>query len=296
MIFVFVINGGLAACATMSFSIMPIHQAVLLAIIQGLTEFLPISSSAHLALAPWLLGWKDQGLAFDIALHFGTLLGVLFYFGRDWWRILLDGFGRRRSSPAEAAIPRHLLWMLAAGTVPVGISGLLLKDAAETVFRTPWVIGAMLILVGILMAWAERTARLSRQLHEVTWRDSLAIGIAQALAVVPGTSRSGITLVAGLFRGLDRPSAARFSFLLGTPAIAAAAADAFLDLYRAGGIPPGERAVFFSAMAVSAATGCAVVAWFLRFLRRRTLRFFVAYRIILGILILALAIFRRLAE
>ncbi len=275
---------------------MPIHQAVLLAIIQGLTEFLPISSSAHLALAPWLLGWKDQGLAFDIALHFGTLLGVLVYFARDWWRILLDGFGLRRSSPEEAAIPRHLLWMLAAGTVPVGIAGLLLKDAAETVFRTPWVIGTMLILVGILMAWAERTARFSRQLHDVTWRDSLSIGIAQALAVVPGTSRSGITLVAGLFRGLDRATAARFSFLLGTPAIAAAAADAFLDLYRAGGIPPGERAVFFSAMAVSAATGCAVIAWFLRFLRRRTLRFFVAYRIILGILIFALAIFRRLAE
>lgn len=275
---------------------MPIHQAVLLAVIQGLTEFLPISSSAHLALAPWLLGWKDQGLAFDIALHFGTLLGVFLYFAREWKQILLDGLGLANRAPAEDGIPRRMLWMLAAGTVPVGIAGLLLKDAAETVFRTPWVIGTMLILVGLLMGWAERRAQFHRTVGDVTWTDALAIGAAQALAVVPGTSRSGITLVAGLFRGLDRASAARFSFLLGTPAIAAAAADAFLDLYRAGGIPAGERAVFYSAMAVSAATGCAVIAWFLRFLRRRTLRFFVAYRVVFGILILALALFRRLAE
>lgn len=275
---------------------MPIHQAVLLAVIQGLTEFLPISSSAHLALAPWLLGWKDQGLAFDIALHFGTLLGVLLYFAREWKQILLDGLGLANRAPGEDGIPRRMLWMLAAGTVPVGIAGLLLKDAAETVFRTPWVIGTMLILVGLLMGWAERRAQFRRTVGDVTWTDALAIGAAQALAVVPGTSRSGITLVAGLFRGLDRASAARFSFLLGTPAIAAAAADAFLDLYRAGGIPAGERAVFYSAMAVSAATGCAVIAWFLRFLRRRTLRFFVAYRVVFGILILALALFRRLAE
>lgn len=275
---------------------MPIHQAVLLAVIQGLTEFLPISSSAHLALAPWLLGWKDQGLAFDIALHFGTLLGVLIYFAKDWVRITAAGLGIQRRTEGAEEIPRHMLWMLAAGTVPVGVAGLLLKDAAETVFRTPWVIGTMLILVGLLMGWAERRARFARTVGDVTWADALAVGAAQALAVVPGTSRSGITLVAGLFRGLDRASAARFSFLLGTPAIAAAAADAFLDLYRAGGIPEGERAVFYSAMAVSAATGCAVIAWFLRFLRHRTLRFFVAYRVVFGILILALAFFRRLAE
>jgi undecaprenyl-diphosphatase len=275
---------------------MPIHQAVLLAVIQGLTEFLPVSSSAHLALAPWLLGWKDQGLAFDIALHFGTLLAVLAYFARDWLHILRAGLGLGGENPGGEPYPRALLWMLAAGTIPVGVAGLLLKSAAETVFRTPWVIGSMLILVGVLMAAAERRARLGRQIRSVTWQDALFVGLAQALAVVPGTSRSGITLVAGLFRGLDRASAARFSFLLGTPAIGAAAADAFLDLYRAGGVPAGERAVFFSAMAVSAATGCAVIAWFLRFLQKKTLRFFIAYRVVFGILILALAFFRRLAE
>ncbi len=190
---------------------MPVHQAILLALIQGLTEFLPISSSAHLALAPWLLGWKDQGLAFDIALHFGTLLAVLLYFARDWWEILRAALGL---CPGSTAFPRPMLWMLAAATIPVGVAGLALKNYAETVFRTPWVIGTMLILVGLLMAWAERRPKPGRTLREVTWRDALAVGTAQALAVVPGTSRSGITLVAGLFRGLDRASAARFSFLL----------------------------------------------------------------------------------
>lgn len=280
----------------MSFPIMPIHQAVLLALVQGLTEFLPISSSAHLALAPWLLGWQDQGLSFDIALHFGTLLAVLIYFARDWSHIFAAAFHIRDIPEPERTGPRPMLWMLAAATIPVGLAGLLLKHAAETVFRTPWVIGFMLMTVGLLMAYAERTARLAKTIGRVSWADALTIGAAQALAVVPGTSRSGITITAGLLRGLDRASAARFSFLLSTPAIAAAAFDAFHDLYKSGGIPPGQHAVFFAGMTVSALSGCAVIAWFLRFLRTRTLRFFVAYRIAFGILIIALAIFRRLAE
>lgn len=277
----------------MSFSIMPIHQAVILAILQGFTEFLPISSSAHLALAPWLLGWQDQGLTFDIALHFGTLLAVLIYFFRDLLQLTLAGFGINAGNDPELRENRSLFWMLVAGTIPVGVAGLLLKHAAETTFRTPWVIGAMLIVVGVLMGYAERVARLHKRVSHVSWADALAIGGAQALAVVPGTSRSGITITAGLFRGLDRESAARFSFLLSTPAIAAAALDAFYDLYKAGGIPAGQHGVFFSGMLVSAITGCICIALFLRFLRNQTLRFFVVYRIVFGILILALAFFRR---
>lgn len=277
----------------MSFSIMPIHQAVILAILQGITEFLPISSSAHLALAPWLLGWNDQGLTFDIALHFGTLLAVLIYFFRDLLQVTLSGFGLKAGTDPELRDNRGLLWMLLAGTFPVGIAGLLLKHTAETTFRTPWVIGFMLISVGLLMAFAERTARLHKRVSHVSWYDALTIGCAQALAVVPGTSRSGITITAGLFRGLDRESAARFSFLLSTPAIGAAALDAFYDLYKAGGIEPGQYGVFFAGMATSALTGCLCIALFLRFLRSRTLRFFIVYRIVFGILILALAFFRR---
>jgi len=269
------------------------HQAIVLAILQGLTEFLPISSSAHLALAPWLLGWPDQGLTFDIAMHFGTLLAVLIYFFRDWVQVIGAGFGLKTGTDPDLRENGKLLWMIAAATIPVGVAGLLLKHTAETTFRTPWVIGGMLIGVGLLMGFADHVARLQKRVSNVDWMDSLIIGCAQALAVVPGTSRSGITITAGLLCGLDRYSAARFSFLLSTPAIGAAALDAFYDLYKAGGIPPGQHTVFYTGMAVSAITGCLVIALFLRYLRRSTLRFFVAYRIVFGILVIALAFFRR---
>ena len=276
---------------------MPIHQAVILAVVQGLTEFLPISSSAHLALAPWLLGWKDQGLTFDIALHFGTLAAVLIYFARDWAQIICQGFGiaKNWTSRADAGLassPR-LLWTVAAATLPIGVLGILFKDQAETTFRSPWVIGAMLIAVGLLMLWAEAVSTRRKSIGEITFPDAMTIGFAQALAIVPGTSRSGITITAGLFRNIERESAARFSFLLSTPAIAAAALLAFKDLYEAGGIPDGEVAAFVIGITVSALTGCAVIGLLLRYLRTHSLRFFVAYRIIFGILVLALAFFRR---
>lgn len=273
---------------------MAFYQAILLAIIQGFTEFLPISSSAHLALAPWLLGWNDQGLAFDIALHFGTLLAVLVYFFRDWVQIIGAALGLRWGSDDELTGDRHLLWYLAAGSLPIGVAGWFAKDAVETTLRSPWVIGFMLISVGLLMGWADRRARLHKNVSHMTLPDALAIGVAQALAVVPGTSRSGITITAGLLRGYDRAPAARFSFLLSTPAIAAAAAKAYYDLHKAGGIPAAEQGLFAAGVLASALSGCLVIGFFLRYLRRSSLRFFVAYRIVFGILILALASFRRL--
>lgn len=276
------------------FPIMPLSQVVLLAILQGITEFLPISSSAHLALLPWLTGWDDQGLTFDIALHFGTLAAVLIYFFRDWVQIIAHGFGLRGLGRDEGlkANPQ-LMWMLAAATLPVGVAGLLGKDAVETTLRSPYVIGFMLISVGLLMGWADRMGQGPRRIGDVRWKDALTIGAAQALAIVPGTSRSGITITAGLFRRMERAEAARFSFLLSTPAIGGAALLAFRDLMKAGGVPPGEGAAFVLGIVVSAATGCLVIGFFLRFLRRFSLRFFVAYRIIFGILVLALAFFRR---
>lgn len=272
---------------------MTLYQAIFLAVIQGFTEFLPISSSAHLALAPWLLGWTDQGLAFDIALHFGTLLAVLLYFFRDWVQILGSAVRRDWGSDPDLRDNGNMLWYLAAGSIPIGIVGWFAKDAVETTLRSPWVIAFMLISVGLLMGWADSTAHRHKTVTHVTLYDAVAIGIAQALAVVPGTSRSGITITAGLLLGFDRAPAARFSFLLSTPAIAAAAAKAFYDLHQAGGIPPDERGVFFAGMLASAVTGCLVIGFFLRYLRRANLRFFVAYRILFGILILALALLRR---
>lgn len=268
-------------------------QALLLAVIQGFTEFLPISSSAHLALAPWLLGWEDQGLAFDIALHFGTLLAVLLYFGRDWAQIISHGFGFDFGSSAELRRNRKLLWYLACGTVPVAVAGFLFKDAVETKLRNPFVIGSMLIGVGLLMGVADRLGRRLKTIEEVGFWDALFIGLAQAIAIVPGTSRSGITITAALWKDFDRHTAARFSFLLSTPAIGGAALKALLDLVEQGGVPPGMLAPMIIGVAASGFTGVLVIAFFLQFLRQRSLAFFVYYRVIFGIIIIALAAFFR---
>jgi undecaprenyl-diphosphatase len=273
---------------------MPIYQAVILAIVQGLTEFLPISSSAHLALAPWLFGWKDPGLTFDIALHLGTLAAVVVYFFRDWIQILANGFGiRLKGVDAELDRNPKLLWLLVAGTIPVGVAGLAFGKEAETTWRNPLVIAAMLIGVGVLMLIAERTARPYKRLDQVSSSDAGVVGIAQALAVIPGTSRSGITITAGLFRNIERATAARFSFLLSTPAIAAAAAKSFYDLMKQGGIAPDMRVPFAVGIAVSAVSGAVVIAFLLNYLRRHSLWFFVCYRILFGIIVIALATFFR---
>ncbi len=272
---------------------MSLLQVIVLAVIQGFTEFLPISSSAHLALTPWLFGWKDQGLAFDIALHIGTLGAVLIYFFRDWLQIISQGLGMRSGRDPELRRNRMLFWMLVAGTLPIGVIGYLFKHQAEEVWRhQPYLIGGMLIGVGLLMALGERFGRKVRDLSHMGGFDAVAIGIAQALAVVPGTSRSGITIAAGLFRDFDRQSAARFSFLLSTPAIAAAGLKDAYDLMKHGGLAPELRAPFALGILVSGLTGCFVIGFFMRYLRSRSLNFFVCYRIIFGILVIALAYFR----
>lgn len=273
---------------------MPLYQAVILALVQGITEFLPISSSAHLALVPWLLGWKDPGLNFDIALHFGTLAAVVIYFFRDWLQLAARGFGIEYGTDPDIRENPRLLWLLAGASLPIGVAGFLLKEHAETTLRSPWIIGTMLVVVGILMILGERWGTRRKGIRHISLKDALTIGVAQAVAIVPGTSRSGITITAGLFRGLERYASARFSFLLSTPAIAAAAAFAAHDLQKAGGIPAGDQTAFIVGMIVSAITGCLVIAFFLRFLRVNTLRFFIYYRIIFGILVLALAFFRKM--
>ena len=272
---------------------MPLLQVIVLALIQGLTEFLPVSSTAHLYLTSWLFGWQLEGLDFDIALHIGTLLAVLLYFARDWVQIIAQGFGIRMKGDEELKHNHMLLWLLVIGTIPVGIAGLVFNKQAETTWRNPFAIGGMLIAVGVLMYVAENAGRQQRDLSTVNLMDAVTIGAAQALAVVPGTSRSGITITAGLFRGLTRESAARFSFLLSTPAIAAAAAKALYDMHKKGGLHGVLNTDFLVGVAVSAITGCLVISWFLHYLRRGGLRPFVYYRIIFGIIVLALAFIRR---
>jgi undecaprenyl-diphosphatase len=274
--------------------IMPLHHVVILAVLQGITEFLPISSSAHLALAPWLLKWPDQTLVYDIALHFGTLAAVLLYFWRDLVQLTVQGFGGSYNHDPELAKNRKLFWLIGAATVPAGVAGLLVQDLAENSWRNNRIlIGAMLVGVGLLMWVADRLGKRRKGIGEIGAADAMIIGAAQALALVPGTSRSGITITAGLFRSIDRPGAARFSFLLSTPAVAAAAAKALWDLIKQGGVPADLRVPFALGILLSAVTGWLVIGFLLQFLQDHTLKFFVYYRIIFGIIVIALAIFFR---
>jgi undecaprenyl-diphosphatase len=272
---------------------MPIYQIVVLGIVQGLTEFLPISSTAHLYLTSWLFGWQTEGLDFDIMLHLGTLLAVLIYFAKDWVQIIGRGFGMRIGADEALNSNPMMLWWLAIGSIPVGIAGLLFNKQAESDWRSPYVIGGMLIAVGIAMWMAENAGKHVRDLGALGLTDSISIGLSQALAVVPGTSRSGATISGGLFRNLDRASAARFSFLLSTPAITAAAGKALHDIHKQQGLHGLLTPQFAIGVAASAISGCAVIAWFLHYLQRSTLRPFVYYRIVFGIIVLALAFIRR---
>ena len=272
---------------------MPIVQVIVLAVVQGLTEFLPISSTAHLYLTSWLLGWNAEGLDFDIALHIGTLLAVIIYFFKDWLQIIGQGLGMRIGGDQELKHNHMLLWLLVIGSIPVGVAGLALNKQAEGPWRNPFVIGGMLIAVGVLMYFAERAGKKQRDMASISGPDAVSIGLAQALAVIPGTSRSGITISAGLLRNLNREAAARFSFLLSTPAIAAAAGKAVWDMRKTGGMHALVAPDFLVGVAVSALTGCAVIAWFLHYLRRSGLLPFVYYRIVFGIIVLALAFIRR---
>ena len=278
---------------------MPVFHAVVLALVQALTEFLPVSSSAHLVLVPWLLGWQDHGLLFDIALHAGTVTAVIAYFFKTWVRLVFLAFGKEVWKPKPGELDydlfenRKLFLFLVAATLPAGAAGVLLKDVVETTLRSPFVIGIMLIVIGLLIAYAESKGGFHRDLDKLTFRDAMAIGCAQAVALIPGTSRSGITISTAMLLGLTRHSAARFSFLLSTPVIIGAAAMAALDAFQQGGIPADQRTAFAVGVAVSAVAGFLVIAGFLAFLRRATMRVFVIYRIVFGIIVLALAYFFR---
>ncbi len=263
---------------------MSLWQELLLALIQGLTEFLPISSSAHLILFPRLMGWQDQGLAFDVAVHVGTLAAVLLYFRRDLAKMARDW---TRSLAGRALTPEaRLAWGVLLGTIPVGLSGLLFKDVIETTLRSPLVIALATLAFGLLLWWADRRGRRVRDEYSLDWRDILVIGLAQALALIPGTSRSGITITAGLLLGLTRQGAARFSFLLSIPVIALAGLLKTRDLIL-GEVPLPWTDLLLGAV-VSGIVAYLSIHYFLLLLERVGLLPFVIYRLILGTVLLAL--------
>jgi undecaprenyl-diphosphatase len=252
----------------------PLH-AIVLAIVQGLSEFLPISSSGHLVLAPHFFGWRDQGLAFDVAVHVGTLFGVVAYFRRELVAMLRAWLG---SLTGQGMTPdARLAWCVIVGTIPVGLAGLIAGAAIEEHLRNPVAVATTLSVFGALMWLADRCGRHERDERSLGWRDAILIGCAQALALMPGTSRSGVTMTMARALGFTRESAARFSFLLAVPGIAMAGAwEGYKLATRGGGA--ADWGVVALAVAVAGVTGYLCIAWLLKVINRIGLAPFAIYR------------------
>ncbi len=263
-------------------------HAIVLGVLQGLGEFLPISSSGHLIVAPWLFGWPDSGLAFDVALHLGTLFAVAAAFWRDWLRLFAAFF---RALPGLRVLQdedARLLVYLALASVPGALAGLLLEHWAETVFRSPALVAGMMALMGVILWLADRRAGQAAPQEPVSLRDALIVGCAQALAIVPGTSRSGATISAALFLGQRREAAARFSFLLALPITAGAALVKVPHLFRAG----SETGPVLAGMAAAALSGFLAIRLLLSYVRTRTYLPFVVYRFAFAAFVLGLVLWR----
>jgi undecaprenyl-diphosphatase len=260
-----------------------IWQAVVMGIVQGLGEFLPISSSAHLVLVPWLFRWHDPGLTFDIALHLGTLVAVIAYFWRDWVDLIRGGLRGTKTTEGR------LFWYLVIATIPGALIGFLLEEKAETVFRNPVLIATMLILLGVILYWADRRGRKLTDVKKISLGQSLLIGVSQALAIIPGVSRSGITMTTGLLFGLTREGAARFSFLLSAPVIFGAGLIKLPDIIANPGM---VNASFLIGILVSAIAGVASIGFLLRYVQTKNYLPFVWYRFLLGAVVLVVALVR----
>ena len=260
-------------------------QAIVLGIAQGLTEFLPISSTAHLRLIPAFAGWEDPGTAFTAVVQLGTMAAVLLYFRHDLWNIARAWLRSLRDPEARGTLDARLGWYLIVGTIPISILGLLFKDKIETDARQLVLIGIALIVLGLVLELAEKVGRKERGVESLTLRDGVIIGFAQAAALVPGVSRSGSTISAGLFLGLERAAAARYSFLLSVPAVVLSGLFELKDVGHGGGagaVPTIIATVF------AFVVGYASIAWFLKYLARHPVTVFVIYRVVLGVLVLAL--------
>jgi undecaprenyl-diphosphatase len=260
-------------------------QAIVLGIVQGLTEFLPISSSAHLRIVPALFGWPDPGAAFTAVIQLGTMVAVLAYFWREilqisaaWVRGIWDADVRRGAE-------YRIAWYVIIATIPIGLLGLVFSDQIKTGARNLWITATALIVFGLIMWVADLTSRRERDEERISVGDGISIGLAQSLALVPGVSRSGATITAGLFRGLTREAAARFSFLLSIPAVVLSGLYELKDVGKAGGPPVGVTGL---ATVLAFVVGYASIAWLLRYLTRHSTVVFVLYRVAMGALLITL--------
>lgn len=264
-----------------------IWQSIILGLVQGLGEFLPISSSGHLVLTPWLLGFSDPGLSFDVALHAGTLIAVILYFWKDILEILKLGLGgKTRNLDREKSYNSKTLWFLVLATIPGVLVGLFFEQKAETVFRNPLLIALTLSLAGLFLYLADKYARRRKDLGNISGKDSFIIGLSQAVAIIPGVSRSGATITTGLLLGLDRVSAARFSFLLSAPIIFGATVLKFPDIFR-GGFGLSE----IIGMIVASVSGYLAIKYLIKFVERVSYRIFFWYRLALALVIIVFYFF-----
>ncbi|KAB7760071.1 undecaprenyl-diphosphatase [Mycolicibacterium mucogenicum] len=263
-------------------------QTIVLAVLQGLTEFLPVSSSGHLAIASRLFFAGDAGASFTAVTQLGTEAAVLIYFAKDIWRILTAWFGGLTDAARRTA-DYWLGWWVIIGTIPICVLGLLFKDQIRSGARNLWVIATAMIVFSAVIALAEYVGKQTRDVEQLTWKDSVIVGLAQCLALVPGVSRSGATISAGLFLGMNRELAARFGFLLAIPAVLASGLfslpDAFKPVTEGMSATGAQLAV---AIAIAFVVGYAAVSWFLKFLVRHSMYWFVGYRVVLGVTVLAL--------
>lgn len=260
---------------------MTLGQAIILGLVQGFAELLPVSSSAHLALAPYFLNFKDPGLAFDVALHFGTLVALIWYFRAEWIEMIRSTFTVLRTRRIESVHERRALYLVVA-TIPAGIGGLLLEKYAESTFRSPVLIATTLAVMGVVLWAVDRYSARARMLDELTMRDAVIVGLAQVVALVPGVSRSGSTITAGRFLHLDRPSAARFSFLMSMPITVAAVVLKVPDAIRSEGL---------SIPLIAGVLAAAVSSWLsitvlLRYVSKHSFGVFAAYRLCLSAAVL----------
>src|SRR5262245_49386353 len=262
---------------------MNIFQAIIFGAVQGLTEFLPISSTAHLILLPWFLGWPDPGLAFDVALHLGTLVALLIYFRSDWIALITSAVGvvRGRTQAPDA----RMAMLIIGATIPGAAAGALFEHKVEDALRAPQLIAAMLIVMGLVLVAAEIVGRRKKGLDDLSWGDAITVGIAQAFAIVPGVSRSGSTISAGLFLSLKRDAAARFSFYLSAPIIAGAVAKKTLDILKSG-LAVDQLNPFIIGIVASGIVGYLAIAFLMRYLQTHNTYLFVIYRVALGIVVL----------
>ena len=264
---------------------MDLFQSIILGIVQGLTEFLPISSSAHLRIVPAILGWEDPGAAFTAVCQLGTEAAVLIYFRHELWAIITKWLrGPRRFEDPDV----RLGWFLIVATIPIGVLGFIFRDNIETGARNLWLIGTMLIVFALVLGYADRVGRHQRDIEQLSPRDGVLIGLAQSFSLIPGVSRSGATMSAGLLLGLERQAAARFSFLLAIPAVVAS------GLFELKDVVSGDKHVNTSTFNVGVATvvaffvGYAAIAWLLRYIATHSVNIFVIYRVVLGSTVLIL--------